>query len=198
MTWRYRITGAIVLLALVAIIIPVFVDLRQDHDKDSRGDIIPPRPDSFRTEVLEFEPLPPMAESKLTARTPVEMEPAGTDPPRVTDKAPSEKESDISVQQRLGEIRTADGDRDGAVSGGPSAASWAIQLASLSQKGNALKLRDRVRSHGFAAFVLPGRVEGQLHYRVLVGPELLHSRAEAVRDELTKTVNLKGIIVRYP
>ena len=102
------------------------------------------------------------------------------------------------MEQRIGEIRQVDNAPAGGVGGGPSAASWAVQLASLSQRNNAEILRDRIRDKGYAAFVLKGQVDGQTVFRVLVGPELLRSRADTVRDELVKAINLKGIVVRYP
>ena len=208
---RQRLIGAIVLVALAAIILPEFLDLRQDR-LNHNDRIIPQRPDNFHTEVLEFDPLPPMKSGKLDERTPVGLgrtnnkplpssaqttstQPAAAEP---TAKAPPQQESDATVEQRIGEIRRPDDELSGTVSGGPSAASWAVQLASLSQQKNAVTLRDRIRKKGYAAFVLKSQVDGQWHYRVLVGPELLHSRAETVRDELVKAVKLKGIVVRYP
>lgn len=212
---RQRLVGAVVLIALASIIVPALLDFRQDYDTVIVGSNIPAKPDNFRLEVLKFDAPATIPDvSGLAAlEDPVSAE---ADQPENDETLPQPSgqdaagemstdtvgESARTVSQRLDEIRTQGGRAENgsisAGSGGPTASSWAVQLASLSHKQNAFKLRDRVRGQGYAAFVLSGQVDGQLRYRVLVGPELLRSRAETMRDQLVDKINLKGIVVRYP
>ena len=54
---------------------------------------------------------------------------------------------------------------------------------------------------GFPAFVDPLKQDSTIKYRVRVGPELLRSDAQELRDRLNKvlkTENIKGLVLRYP
>ena len=75
---------------------------------------------------------------------------------------------------------------------------WVVQVGSFSDSDNALVLRDKLLKQKYAAFVDevkgPG---GEKIFRVRIGPELLRSRADMIRDELEKRSRLKGIVVRH-
>jgi len=67
--FKQRLVGALVLIALAVIIIPMFLDFRKDYGRVIRGSNIPPKPDDFHTEVIaitppeEARPLPAVKES---------------------------------------------------------------------------------------------------------------------------------------
>ena len=75
---------------------------------------------------------------------------------------------------------------------------WVVQMGSFSSEQNALRLRDKLRKAGFVTQVEKVRVDAKFHYRVRVGPYL--ERAEADRDhaQLDKQLNLKGRVLSYP
>ncbi len=75
---------------------------------------------------------------------------------------------------------------------------WVVQMGSFSSEQNALRLRDKLRKAGFVTQVEKVRVDAKSHYRVRVGPYL--ERAEADRDQasLEKQLNLKGRVLSYP
>ena len=75
---------------------------------------------------------------------------------------------------------------------------WVVQMGSFSSEQNALRLRDKLRKAGFVTQVEKVRVDAKSHYRVRVGPYL--ERAEADRDQakLDKQLNLKGRVLSYP
>lgn len=77
-------------------------------------------------------------------------------------------------------------------------AGWAVQLGSFARSMNAIGLRDRLRAHGYPAFVQPAQGAGGKITRVLVGPELERSRAEAALRKLRAEHQLDGVLVRYP
>ena len=74
---------------------------------------------------------------------------------------------------------------------------WAVQVASFGEEGNALKLRDRLRSDGYEAFISTVKQEGQVLSRVAVGPFLEESEAEALRGELSAALSLNARIVAF-
>lgn len=75
---------------------------------------------------------------------------------------------------------------------------WVVQLASLSNKDNALALRARLQELGYTAFVEEAKTSKGVLFRVRVGPELERSSAETMRDRLQEQVKLKGMVTSYP
>ena len=75
---------------------------------------------------------------------------------------------------------------------------WVVQMGSFSSEQNALSLRDKLREAGFVTQVEKVHVKDKLHFRVRVGPYL--ERAEADRDQtrLAKQLNLNGRVLSYP
>ena len=75
---------------------------------------------------------------------------------------------------------------------------WAIQLASFSEQGNAVKLRDTLLSQGEKSYLRRSDVPaGKAIYRVYVGPMLKDSDANAALERLKVKHALKGILVKY-
>lgn len=75
---------------------------------------------------------------------------------------------------------------------------WVVQLASLASKDNAMALRERLRGHGYTAFVEEIKTPQGVLYRVRVGPELERANADNLRNRLEQQVQIKGIVTRYP
>jgi len=197
---RQRIVGAVVLVALAVIITPLLLDMRKDYDNVIGGTNIPPKPDDFRIEVLEFDkdseikvPAMPSEEVVVTSDAPAMQ---GQDKV-VIDNAATEEPS---AAQRFSELRDRINDsEDGSAAraGQATAEAWVVQLASLTSQKNALILRDRVLKKGQHAFVVSSDVDGRVMYRVLVGPYLLRSQAEDSRQRLEKDIKLSGLVVKY-
>jgi DedD protein len=77
------------------------------------------------------------------------------------------------------------------------AQAWVVQVGSFSQSGNALALRDKLRSNGFTAFVEKLKTAEGTVYRVRVGPELKRENAEKQLKQLQLQMNLKGIVMEH-
>ncbi len=55
---RHRLVGALVLLALAVIFLPMVLDFRGEFEERMDMDAIPPKPDDFKVEILPLEPPP--------------------------------------------------------------------------------------------------------------------------------------------
>src|SRR3972149_4777744 len=53
---KQRLVGALGLIALAVIIIPLILDFRKDYGTVIKGTNIPPKPDDFRVEVVPIQP----------------------------------------------------------------------------------------------------------------------------------------------
>ena len=75
---------------------------------------------------------------------------------------------------------------------------WALQIGSFSQEKNAENLRDKLRTKDYAAYVDVLKKPDRTTYRVRIGPELDQQRLKALKEEILKKENIKGIVVRHP
>lgn len=75
---------------------------------------------------------------------------------------------------------------------------WALQIGSFSQEKNAETLRDKLRAKDYAAYVDVLKKPDRTTYRVRIGPELDQERLKALKQEILKKENIKGIVVRHP
>ena len=196
-----RIVGALVLLALAVIFVPMLFN-REDAGRQVAVDA-PEMPEAPAAPVIEtqpvevpepeVEPFPEefeIIEEKTASQpetpaapispapAPIEPEPAPTTPepttaetPPSTPAAPEEKRLDAANLP----------------------ISWSVQLASLSSRENADKLQKTLRSQGYNAYI---RTADGMN-RVFVGPLVERAEANRLRDQLQRQQKLNGFVVRF-
>lgn len=71
--------------------------------------------------------------------------------------------------------------------------SWSVQLASLSNRARAEELQKTLRSQGYNAYVRS--VDGM--NRVFVGPLVERAEADRLKEQLSKQQKLNGFVVRF-
>lgn len=188
---KQRIVGALVLLALMVIFIPMLLS-RQDDLQRVVVDA-PNMPQAPVMEQVELEPvsvpqaqlLPeepvPMTESELTVATAAPAAPVQPVKP-IAAVAPPAKPVAAEVVAPASRL-----DANGLP------ISWSIQLASLSSRSGAETLQKSLRTAGYNAYVR--NVEGM--NRVFVGPVIERAEADRLRDQLTRQQKLNGFVVRF-
>ena len=176
---KRRLIGAVVLVSLAVIFLPMLLEDRQGQAVRIDGTNIPKQPEmveDFRSKVMPLpddEPLiPPMA--------PEDEPPAAFAPSGLTEGSAAEEAVETEPEPRVG------------------LSAWVVQLASLSNKENADKLVSDLRKEGYSAFLEQVYVKGKNLFRVRVGPEIDRRRAERTMQEIQKLVKLKGQVIRYP
>lgn len=195
---KQRLIGAVVLVSLAVIFIPMLLDGGDDSSMPRYGSNIPAQPE------FDFEPL----EIPLQPLTPIPAE-----RPRVIDKVeasataastpPEGKAAEPVIPSTTAAASPAPitPAPTSPASTTPAAAvplGWVVQVGSFSQSANALALRDKLRKGGFTAFVEKYQDRGKSSYRVRVGPELKRERAETQRAQLETKFQLKGIVMGHP
>ncbi|MDH3409845.1 MAG: SPOR domain-containing protein [Gammaproteobacteria bacterium] len=191
---KERIIGAAVLVVVVVLVVPVFLD----------G---PPSGDEI---VSERVPLPGQAEQKSQT---VVLERDRKDPvPSNGDNAPKEPTPQPAPQveakvpppqtkpQPKPVVREPVPEQPApqpSVATASTTGMWAVQLGSFSSQENAEKLAADLRKQGFAAFLSQLSTDsGQLH-RVRIGPQKDRASAEAMAERLRKA-GQKGQVVPHP
>ncbi len=196
MSLKQRLVGAVVLIALAVIFLPMLLDGSGRSGHVSMEMEIPPEPVYDVPSRLpplpgpESEPAPvetqprgtPRREataSALPAPTPEKKQPVPAPKPKPKPKPPAE-----TVPEKPVEASTL--------------SAWVVQVGSFSTEDNALVLRDKLRARGFTAFVEPHRSGQSTVYRVRVGPELKRETADALQARLKKEQKLDGIVMSHP
>ena len=214
---KQRLVGAVVLIALAVVAVPMLLDAPLDRNEEPPNTApLPERPQG------EFEPSSSAARGepetpRLDAE--VERQRAGS--------ATSVTATDTGTESE--EPATVAADRVAAVTGSPATGpdpqpapgsadpfppsrtpgdvsvgaqpvegsnGWSVQLGSFQRRDNARALRDRLLSSGYDAFVRAGASEQGEVFRVFVGSALDREQARRSAAKLQKELQLEGFVVR--
>ena len=206
---KQRLVGAIVLVSLAVVFVPILLDTPPEVGEGPSGTMIPERPrnrfDSgsisldrpetprldaeverehkrYASNVEDASRRKPAGEAvSASARDPAQAPAPGSD-------VPSARSGAASPEQPGG----LPGKKPAAASGG-----WAVQLGSFLESKNALALRDRLRAGGYPAFIESGTSAQGTISRVFVGPVADRGRAKDSASKLQREMRLEGIVVPY-
>lgn len=200
---KERIIGAIVLVALVVLVVPVFLDGPPDS-----GEIISERvplpgqsDQETQTVVLERTRDEPMPSQQNATPASSVAEPvaavADPEPARSTEKDPEPQPAEPENADRAASVPSDSSAPAAPVAAGSATGMYAVQLGSFSSQENAERLAAELRKQGFAAFLSQlATAGGQLH-RVRVGPQKDRESAEAMAERLAKA-GYKGKVLPHP
>lgn len=188
---KERLIGAVVLVLVAVIFIPMILDDTIQGENGITGSNIPVRPESefsgqaYPASGTEIELPPPR---------PLDGEPTATEKPQAEVSRPGIPAEEQALDQ-VPVVKTPEAvDKPEAA----KASAWVVQLGSFSSKDNAYALNERLRGAGFPAFVEPLERESGTIYRVRVGPEILRSDAQLLQEKLKKFIKMDGIVIKYP
>ena len=192
-TFKQRIVGAIVLVALAVIFIPMLLPGSRDIGFSDNGSPIPPKPAELENlKVLELEKPQPAPKPREIVRTPIDEHSPAAPPEDVeapaTDKTPLPEET-LPPKTTSEAAQPAD----------TTPKAWAVQVGSFTQPDNAMRLRDQLRSKGYKAFVERITSADKTFYRVRVGPEVSREKAMALQKDLQSKMKLQdSTVVSHP
>ncbi len=174
---KRRLVGAVVLVSLGVIFIPMLLEGPPGSGAHQRVAEIPPPP--AREFISRIVPLGKVlkADGHAAPKKPPATLESKVAPGR---KGDAESSAVSKSRQRLG------------------ISAWAVQLGSFASEANAMVLRDRLRKKGYAAFSESVPANEGTVTRVYVGPELLQKNAEKIQRKLEAEFKLEGIVRRYP
>ena len=202
-----RMIGAVVLLVALVLIVPAILDGSGDGDDA----VSPSSVDSGRTSVVDDPPLMRRYERRLDQppETPPLPQPTvANDEPAaqpaektgVKQSSPPAKPSQQAVPPaspqpaKSNKVARAPAPAPAKPKPAPKPKSlaaeksgWVVQLGSFSNRANAQGLADRVKSKGFAAYLMPIERSGKTLYRVRVGPpQTSRDKAAKLSDDLRR------------
>jgi DedD protein len=202
---KQRLVGAVVLVSLAVIFIPMILDGRDPSVNYITKSNIPPKPErDFVSRIIPLNPSPVPQPEILEPK--VISEPLKTDSEPMVDaeqpaeaEARTQKKDQKAAPQPVAKPKPKVAAKPKAVAKPKTGLSaWAVQVGSFSSKENAYALRDKLRKQGFTAFVDTLYNKDTPAFRVRVGPEIKREQADALQAKLAKQLKAKPIVVKHP
>ncbi len=164
---KQRMVGALVLIALGVIFIPIVLDESGRKQQLAPIPSIPEEPEAPEPVPLIEEPIVLQKEVavELPSKPPESPVPADPAPPAGVDTG------DLSA--------------------------WVVQLGSFGEQANARKLTDTLQKSGFDAFIEPVDTGAEKAYRVRVGPMMTRQKADQIRKRIKNNHKKEGVVMRY-
>jgi DedD protein len=189
---KQRLVGAVVLVSLAVIFIPMLLDGGNNSSMPRFGSNVPHQPElDFEPLEIPLQPIEPIPEERPRVIHKAE------EPQAPAAEAEQAKEAEAPKPAETVQAKPAvSSEQKPATQQAPIA--WVVQVGSFGQSDNAMALRDKLRQNGFTAFVEKYRDNGKTSYRVRVGPELKRETAEKRLAQLKQKLQLKGIIMGHP
>lgn len=205
--YKQRMVGALVLVALAVIFLPMLFS-REDEQRHVSVEapaapqtpvmpqvqvepVVVPEPQALPQEPIPSDdevvqqsapsaPIVPSAPATPVAPPTAAIKPA----PAPAAPKPTPAQSVASARPDTSQSRI---DANGL------SVSWSVQLASLSSRESAENLQKTLRSQGYNAYIRSADGKN----RVFVGPLIERAEADRLRDLLGRQQNLKGFVVRF-
>ena len=180
---KHRLTGAIILISLAVIFIPVILE-GPDNEWTPLSHSIPEAP---RLDYKVDLDLPQPVVAPVTVKPgKVEQKPAYSlaEPAKKKTIAPTPKPRPEPAESAKMATEHLTG--------------WYVQVGSFSQELNASGLSKRLKLSGYETRLQKTRTETGHAWRVMVGPSESRGVAEKLRDRLASERQLKGIVINNP
>lgn len=186
---KHRIVGAIIIVALVVIVVPMILKERQPPSEIKDISETSARGETANTKMVvtpvagEESPAKPAGETAAKAVTPASMA-ASAPKPEVKPAAPAEKLAPAKPPQTVTAEKITKG--------------WIVQVGTFSNTDNAVRLREKLKSHGHTVHTETVTVAGKKAMRLRVGP--FHDKEQAARAlaQIRKETGVPGAVQTYP
>ena len=193
---KERIIGAVVLVLVVVLVVPVFLDGPPSEEEIISTSVPLPGQSDQKTQTVVLdrdrkEPVP-AASSTTTEEPKPEPRPISREQPEEPRVAAEQPAPDPVPERQPPPTEPREATPTTSATG-----MWAVQLGSFGNQENAERLAADLRSQGYAAFLSKlATGSGELH-RVRVGPQKDRESAEAMAERLQKAGH-KGQVVPHP
>lgn len=190
---QQRIVGAVVLIGLGVIFIPMILSGGRDS-MPLFGSNIPDKPRALENlKSVDMPARPTIPEKQPTQRIPVDKDTSKKiAAPDLPGKDKSASQSKLAPKARKPVAQK------GQAAKTTPAKAWVVQVGSFAKRDNAMKLRDKLRKKNYPAFVeLVKNKSGQI-YRVRVGPDVSRTQAEERMRKLRDKMKIYGVVMRHP
>jgi len=189
---KQRVIGAIVLVSLAVIFLPMILKERSDYPAAAKTAEIPPMPEKIKAiQQRANNNTKPAAKKQPVLPKPKSI-PSDQKNRQVVNKALSKpKESKKLAESKSSKV-VAKAPKTRKIT-----QSYAIQLGSFSSQKNAVDLKRKLQKSRYKAYIEVIRTSKGLRHRVRVGPYLKYDQIESIRKKINRGFKLNGKIVNY-
>jgi DedD protein len=202
-TLKQRLIGAVVLVSLAVIFIPIILE-GPDDEWTPRSHSLPDKPQlDYRSDMDLVLPAPTQVDEQASStevNTQVEDTQLINEPPVAETIKPVAVPPTPATQPDKTEPSTKPLAKPAPAAApiSESLKGWFVQVGSFGQQMNAKGLQDRLVTNGFKAQLQEVAIGNKHAYRVLVGPSTTRAEAEKLAASLKSGQQLKGMVVEYP
>ncbi|NRH29480.1 SPOR domain-containing protein [Pseudomonas sp. MS19] len=197
--FKQRIVGALVLVALAVIFLPMLLSRQDELRRVSvEAPAMPAEPPAAEV-TLDPVPVPqPVPDASIEESAPEPADPVADTAPEPIEPLPAPPvEEAPAVAQTPAKPVEPEAEAAPApqkhLDANTLPVSWSVQLASLSSRPGAEKLQGTLRSQGYDAYM---RTFDGMN-RVFVGPYIDRGDADKAREKINGQLKLNGFIVRF-
>ncbi|WP_280539112.1 SPOR domain-containing protein [Chromohalobacter sp. 11-W] len=211
---RERISGAIILVALAVIFLPMLLDeptprserpepvltIEQPIPVDQRDVDSPAPPANLEEDAGNDQVVEPATGAQLgqsdvdSSSQPASSQPAASNDGEASGEERSTNDDPIAaIAEQSASSQAQEDDTDGAPATSEVQDGWAVQVGSFGQPDNASRLVEKLTSQGFDAYQRPRDNDLTTVY---VGPFGTSDEGERVRTELKEDANIQGLLIR--
>ncbi len=191
---KHRIVGAIVIVALVVIFVPMLLNESEPPPELKGARTIPPRNAAAETRVV----VTPVAseESRPVTGSPTATNPVT--PPAATETAPKPETKPTTSPEKPAPVKEKEKPAKVAAAPEKITKGWVVQVGTFSNAENAAYLRDKLKSHGHMAYTESVALAGKKALRLRVGPFHDKEQATKAQAQIRKELHVQGVIQSYP
>jgi DedD protein len=183
---KHRIVGAIVLVALVVIFVPMILSGREPPPELKGAREAPPRAEVTETKTVVTpvpadEPTPPeSSEAVKVVEVPVEPKPVPESKPAAPVEKPAEAKKPDPAPAKPATAKIEDG--------------WIVQVGTFTNLQNATRLRDKLKGLGLSVHTDTVTVSGKKAMRLRVGPYAERAKADRAQAQIRKETGVAGVV----
>ncbi|MFQ5546106.1 MAG: SPOR domain-containing protein [Acidiferrobacterales bacterium] len=185
---KHRIVGAVIVVSLAVIVLPMILSDEPDQPAARRVADISEEPQA-ETKVLRL-PTTSLAEQAVTdteVTTTTTVETGSTKEPEKSSTTTTAK----AAQTQQTEPKKSTSETS------PASRGWVVQVGTFSNDDNAHRLRDKLQKHGFLVKLVDVELKGEKAVRVRVGPYRQKRVAEKAQSQIQEKVGLEGVVLAY-
>ncbi|MCZ6733104.1 MAG: SPOR domain-containing protein [Gammaproteobacteria bacterium] len=186
---KHRIVGAIIVVSLAVIVLPMILSDEPGQPAASRVSDISEIP-QLETKVLRL-PTTSLAEQAVTdtqvTTTTTTVETGSTKKP---------EKSNTTITAKATQTQQTEPKRSASETS-TAAGGWVVQVGTFSNDDNVRRLRDKLKKHGFLVKLVDVKLKGEKAVRVRVGPYRQKRVAEKAQTQIRQKVGVEGVVLAY-
>lgn len=194
---RHRIMGAVVLVSLAVIFVPMILEDRSAHEPVPEQAVAIPGKDS-RLFVSKITPIENVASPEPGAATPATPEPAPAPGQAAGQEPKSAPPETKSATPPAPKEAPPPKPAPPAAQTAAKAETWAVRVGTFSQRENATRVANRLKAAGFDAKSERLNANGRKVTRVWLGPFATRDEAVKLQARILKQTGQEGFVVSYP